>query len=399
MGEEGRLGVADGLGDREHLRIRQGGAQNDPGGIPAAALVGEGGVAQHFEVEIRNLSHDFGTLRVLDEVSLGIEASSYTVLLGPSGSGKTTLLSILGGFLVPSQGKVLIGGRDCTTLAPARRPTTTVFQDYALFPHMSVGSNVGFGLRMRGDPRLKRIAAARAALELVGLADVFDRRPHELSGGQRQRVALARALVVEPAVLLLDEPLGALDLKLRRQMQDELKSIQKRVGAAFVHVTHDQEEAMALADKLVVMNHGRILDAGPPEHIYSRPRTIFSATFMGESAILDARVIGQDGAMLDLDTPVGRLRVPGSAATGEELAIAVRPESLHIGEPVPGHVSFGAGTVRDIVFQGSFRRVIVALQSDPAISFTVRVPLGQALAAGERVVLSCPPGDMILLKE
>jgi len=350
-------------------------------------------------LEIRNVSHDFGALRVLDDVSLGIEASSYTVLLGPSGSGKTTLLSILGGFLVPSQGKVLIGGLDCTTLAPARRPTTTVFQDYALFPHMSVGSNVGFGLRMRGDPRLERIEAARAALELVGLPQMFDRRPHELSGGQRQRVALARALVVAPAVLLLDEPLGALDLKLRRQMQDELKAIQKRVGAAFVHVTHDQEEAMALADKLVVMNHGRILEEGPPERIYSRPRTRFSATFMGESAIVDARVLGQDGAMLDLDTAVGRLRVPGSAACGAELAIAVRPESLHIGDPAPGHVCFGAGTVHDIVFQGSFRRVIVALQSHPATSFTVRAPLGQALAVGDRVVLSCLPGDVILLRE
>jgi len=332
-------------------------------------------------------------------VSLDIEASSYTVLLGPSGSGKTTLLSILGGFLVPSEGKVLIGGRDCTGLQPARRPTTTVFQDYALFPHMSVGGNVGFGLRMRGDPRAERIEAVRAALELVGLAHVFDRRPHELSGGQRQRVALARALVVEPAVLLLDEPLGALDLKLRRQMQDELKAIQKRVGAAFVHVTHDQEEAMALADKLVVMNHGRILDEGPPEQIYSRPRTRFSATFMGESAVVEARVLGHDGGMLELDTPVGRLNVPGSAAIGAELAIAIRPESLRIGEPGPDRVPFGAGTVREIVFQGSFRRVIIASANAPSISFTARAPLGQALAAGERVQLSCLPGDIILLKE
>ena len=350
-------------------------------------------------IEIRDVSHDFGADRVLTSVSLDIPAASYTVLLGPSGSGKTTLLSILGGFLVPSEGQVFIGGQDCTRVPPARRPTTTVFQDYALFPHMSVGGNVGFGLRMRGDPRRQRIAAVRQVLELVGLAEAFDRRPHELSGGQRQRVALARALVVQPAVLLLDEPLGALDLKLRRQMQDELKAIQKRVGAAFVHVTHDQEEAMALADKLVVMNHGRILEDGPPEHIYSRPRSIFSATFMGESAVVDARVIGQDGEILDLDTPVGRLRVPGSAACGEKLAIAVRPESLHIGEPAPGHVSFGAGIVRDIVFQGSFRRVIVALQSDPAISFTVRAPLGQPLAAGDRVFLSCLPGDIIILRE
>ena len=244
-------------------------------------------------VEIQAVSHSFGAHRVLENISLEIAPASYTVLLGPSGSGKTTLLSILGGFLVPTAGRVLIAGADCTTLPPARRPTTTVFQDYALFPHMSVRANVGFGLMMRGVGRAERRRAANEALALVGLEHVADRRPHELSGGQRQRVALARALVVEPAVLLLDEPLGALDLKLRRQMQDELKAIQKRVGTAFVHVTHDQEEAMALADLCVVMSHGRIEDTGPPERVYRRPRTRFTATFMGESTILPARALAR----------------------------------------------------------------------------------------------------------
>ncbi|HUE46984.1 MAG TPA: ABC transporter ATP-binding protein [Aestuariivirgaceae bacterium] len=350
-------------------------------------------------VEVRDVSHDFGAARVLSGVSLDIPAASYTVLLGPSGSGKTTLLSILGGFLAPREGRVLIGGRDCTDVPPARRPTTTVFQDYALFPHMSVGGNVGFGLRMRGDPRAQRTAAARQALDLVGLSEAFDRRPHELSGGQRQRVALARALVVEPAVLLLDEPLGALDLKLRRQMQDELKAIQKRVSAAFVHVTHDQEEAMALADMLVVMNHGRIVDEGPPEQVYSRPRTRFSATFMGESSVVDGRVVRHEGAMLDIDTIVGRFSVPGAATTGRDVAIAIRPETLRLGEPRTGDVSFGHGVVHEIVFQGSFRRVIIASETDPAIMFTARVPLDQSLAAGERVHLSCPPDDIIVLEE
>ena len=350
-------------------------------------------------VEIRNVSHDFGAERVLSDVSLDIPPASYTVLLGPSGSGKTTLLSILGGFLVPSAGRVLIGGRDLTGVPPARRPTTTVFQDYALFPHMSVGSNVGFGLRMRGDPRAQRTAAVRLALELVGLSEASGRRPHELSGGQRQRVALARALVVEPAVLLLDEPLGALDLKLRRQMQDELKAIQKRVGAAFVHVTHDQEEAMALADVLVVMNQGRVVDEGPPEQVYSRPRTRFSATFMGESSVVDGRVVRQDGGMLDIDTPLGRLRAPGTAAPGADVAIAVRPESLRLREAVTGYLSLGHGAVRDIVFQGSFRRVLIASELDPAIMFTARTPLEQSIVTGQRVPLSCSPGDIIILEE
>ena len=247
-------------------------------------------------VEIRQLSHSFGTHKALDEIALNVEPGSYTVLLGPSGSGKTTLLSILGGFLAPQEGRVFIKGNDCTDMAPARRPTATVFQDYALFPHLSVGDNVGFGLRMRGVGRARRHARVRETLAMVGLADAFSKKPHQLSGGQRQRVALARALVVEPAVLLLDEPLGALDLKLRRQMQDELKALQKRVGTAFIHVTHDQEEAMALADPCVVMNHGHIEDQGPPERVYSRPASRFTATFMGESTLLTGKVqdLGMD---------------------------------------------------------------------------------------------------------
>ena len=188
----------------------------------------------------------FGELAAVDDVSLAIAPGSYTVLLGPSGSGKTTLLSILGGFLAPTSGQVMIGGKDCTFMPPAQRPTATVFQDYALFPHMTVGDNVGFGLRMRRVATSMRDEMARTMLETVGLPDAFSKKPHQLSGGQRQRVALARALVVEPQLLLLDEPLGALDLKLRRQMQDELKALQQRVGTAFVHVTHDQDKRWRL---------------------------------------------------------------------------------------------------------------------------------------------------------
>ncbi len=267
-------------------------------------------------VEIRDVSHSFGGVRALADVSLDIAEGSYTVLLGPSGSGKTTLLSILGGFLAPSAGVVRIRGKDCTRVAPSRRPTTTVFQDYALFPHMTAGANVGFGLRMRGVPKAERDRKARAALALVGLPEAFDRKPHQLSGGQRQRVALARALVVEPAVLLLDEPLGALDLKLRRQMQDELKAIQKRVGTAFVHVTHDQEEAMALADQCVVMNAGRIEDEGPADRIYRRPASLFTATFMGESTILSGRVEKAGKGAVRIATAFGPVLLEGDAEAG-----------------------------------------------------------------------------------
>ena len=261
-------------------------------------------------VEISKVTRRFGNLAALDDVSLSVPAGGYTVLLGPSGSGKTTLLNILGGFLAPDEGRVTIGGEDVTHLAPAKRPTTTVFQDYALFPHMTAGANVGFGLRMRGMGRAERESKAKAALELVGLPQAFTRKPHELSGGQRQRVALARALVVEPKVLLLDEPLGALDLKLRRQMQEELKALQKRVGTTFIHVTHDQEEAMALADLVVVMNKGRIEDQGAPERVYLKPATVFTAGFMGASNFIEGIVRKSSPGGLDIETSLGRFKLP-----------------------------------------------------------------------------------------
>jgi spermidine/putrescine transport system ATP-binding protein len=295
---------------------------------------------------IEHITMRYPTQTALDDVSLAIAPGSYTVLLGPSGSGKTTLLSILGGFLQPTNGRVLISGVDCTTVAPAKRPTATVFQDYALFPHMTVGDNVGFGLRMKGVAKETRHTKAAAMLETVGLPDAFNKKPHQLSGGQRQRVALARALVVEPQLLLLDEPLGALDMKLRRQMQDELKALQKRVGTAFVHVTHDQEEAMALADQLVVMNNGRIEDVGSPEKVYAQPATRFTAQFMGESSRF-----------------------------GD---VAVRPEHVVIGKGE-------SATVVDVVFQGSYKRVTAKLASGDLV--LARVAAESPVSSGDIVKL------------
>ncbi len=338
-------------------------------------------------VAIENVSQMFGQARALDSVSLSIAAGSYTVLLGPSGSGKTTLLSILGGFLQPTSGRVLIKGVDCTNMPPARRPTATVFQDYALFPHMSVGSNVAFGLRMQGVPQAERTAKAREMLRLVGLDQAFDKKPHQLSGGQRQRVALARALVVEPAVLLLDEPLGALDLKLRRQMQDELKAIQKRVGTAFVHVTHDQEEAMALADHVVVMNHGRIEDEGAPERVYGRPATRFTATFMGESTILPART-GMDGRVT---SAIGAFACQ-DYEPGIDLHIAIRPEHVQLG---PGL----SATVKDVVYQGSFKRVTAALADAPQVALLARLPATAPVREGAVISLAIDPKQVIVLRD
>ncbi len=341
-------------------------------------------------VQVKNVSQHFGSMCALDDVSLDIAPRSYTVLLGPSGSGKTTLLSILGGFLVPSAGQVLIKGEDCTGMAPAKRPTTTVFQDYALFPHMAVGANVGFGLRMRGVAAPERDKRAQEVLKLVGLPEAFGKKPHQLSGGQRQRVALARALVVEPSVLLLDEPLGALDLKLRRQMQEELKAIQKRVGTAFVHVTHDQEEAMALADHCVVMNQGRIEDEGPAERVYSRPASRFSATFMGESMIFPGHAAGPD----EINTAFGTWRLASPVAAGAQVTLAIRPEHVVLGN---GALSLGKATVGDVVFQGSFKRVTATPEKDPAIALLARLPADSVVRPGDVLDFACDARHVLVL--
>ena len=314
-------------------------------------------------VAVEGVSHRFGALAALTDVALEIEAGEYVVLLGPSGCGKTTLLSVLGGFVRPTEGRVRIGGRDVTGVAPARRPTTTVFQDYALFPHMSLAENVAFGPRMRGAGRAARRERAEAMLALVGLGGQGAKRPHELSGGQRQRVALARALAVEPDVLLLDEPLGALDLALRRSMQLELKAIQRRLGTTFVHVTHDQEEAMAIADRIVVMRAGRIEDEGPPDRVYRRPATLFAAEFMGETNRIPARA-----AMGRIDTPLGPL--PRPAPADGALIACLRPEALGAGGAWP----IGPARVADAAFFGTHYRAVLEPEAAPALPLVAHLP-------------------------
>ncbi len=314
-------------------------------------------------ISVQGLRHRFGTFTALERIDLDIAAGEFIVLLGPSGCGKTTLLSILGGFLTPTEGRVLLGDRDMTHVPPKDRPTTTMFQDYALFPHMSLRDNVGFGLRMRGQSRTKRNARAQEMLDMVGLGANADARPHELSGGQRQRVALARALAVDPEVLLLDEPLGALDLKLRRQMQDELKAIQRRIGTTFVHVTHDQEEAMAVADRIVVMNQGRIEDLGPPRSVYLRPSSLFSANFMGEINMISAQPTASG-----LETPLGRLDIR-STATGPQM-LCIRPENLGLS----GEVPLGEARLTDAAFFGTHHRCHFSPSAAPDLSLVVHLP-------------------------
>lgn len=310
---------------------------------------------------LRDVTKTYGSVDAVHDVSLAFDAGSYVVLLGPSGSGKTTLLSIIGGFTAPTAGQILVDGQDVTLTPPAKRPTATVFQDYALFPHMTVAENVGFGLTVRGASKASVAARVKEELSLVGLDGFGDRRITEASGGQRQRIALARALVTDPAILLLDEPLGALDLNLRRQMQDELRALQRREGRTFVHVTHDQEEAMAIADMIVIMKDGEVEDSGAPQDVYARPRSRFSAQFMGESNILDARP--KDGLA---ETEFGRLPVIGTGAAG----VAIRPEKLSLAATDGGQL-LGRATLEAVVFQGSFARVTTRIGQT---SLTMRVP-------------------------
>jgi len=336
---------------------------------------------------VSNVTKLYGASAALKDVSLSVGGQDYVVLLGPSGSGKTTLLSVIGGFTPPSSGRIHIAGHDVTDIGPAKRPTTTVFQDYALFPHMSVEKNIGYGLKLRRVPAVKRAEQVTRALDMVGLSGAGRRFIQELSGGQRQRVALARALIVEPEILLLDEPLGALDLNLRRQMQDELLALQRRTGRCFVHVTHDQEEAMALASLIVVMNQGHIEDAGPPSRIYARPATRFTANFMGESTEFSGPVTAPG----IISTPVGKLPRAAAAETGMEATVIIRPENIRADGG--GAVALGMARIAEAVFQGAHYRVFATAENGQV--FKLRLPPAAAPKPGDSLTLSCGAEDLV----
>lgn len=335
---------------------------------------------------VEGVTRRYGDAVALGGVDLAVEAGEYVVLLGPSGGGKTTLLSVLGGFVAPDEGRVTIGGRDVTALPPAKRPTTTVFQDYALFPHMTLAQNAAFGPRMRGAPRRERLARAQDMLALVGLSEHGAKRPSEVSGGQRQRAALARALAVDPDVLLLDEPLGALDLALRRAMQDELTAIQGRLGTTFVHVTHDQEEAMALASRLVVMRAGRIEDEGPPARVYARPATLFTAEFMGETNRIPA-----SAGPARVETPFGP--VPLAPPAPGALVLCLRPEAIRTRA---GCWPMGRARVLQATFAGTHHRVRLEPEAAPGTTITAHLPPAPAPEPGAWLTLSADVADIRL---
>jgi putative spermidine/putrescine transport system ATP-binding protein len=334
------------------------------------AATGLGGLA--VDVRLEQVVKRFGDVTAVAGVDLEVGHGEFFSMLGPSGSGKTTCLRMIAGFERPSAGRVLLGGVDVTGRAPYERDVNTVFQDYALFPHMTVQENVEYGLRVKRVPRAERRRRAGEALEMVRLADLGRRKPGELSGGQRQRVALARALVNRPRVLLLDEPLGALDLKLRQEMQIELKHIQESVGITFLYVTHDQEEALTMSDRIAVFNDGRVEQIGTPAEVYERPATPFVAGFVGTSNLFTATVEGQRGTFTALRVGSdGVVLLPGTGhAPGARLTVAVRPEKIRLqepSEPVFDELCHARGTIDEVVYLGTVTRYLVSIEGAGAI--------------------------------
>lgn len=322
-------------------------------------------VARGADLELKAIRKEFPGFVAIENLDLHIPAGEFFALLGPSGCGKTTTLRLIAGLEQPTSGQILIGGKDVTEVKAHERPINTVFQSYALFPHMTILENVAFGLRQRkvDDPLPK----AQAALDLVELGHLGARRPQQLSGGQQQRVALARALVNRPSLLLLDEPLGALDLKLRRQMQIELKAIQMEVGLTFLHVTHDQEEAMDMADTVAVMNKGRIEQMGAPEALYDRPKTAFVAKFLGQSNLFVGNVTEENAESVSINCNGNKITVPKRRAEKHsgKIAVGVRPEKAFFHEEQPVANSdvnvIGPGEIIDIRFTGVSNQYLIEI--------------------------------------
>ncbi len=323
-------------------------------------------VKDEFAIDVRNVSKIYGSgdsaFKALDDIAVAIRENEFFTLLGPSGCGKTTLLRLIAGFSYPSTGEIRLHGRDIATLPPHRRPVNTVFQNYALFPHMTVSENIGFGLKMLGWRKAEIRDSVEKVLRLVKLDALKDRRTAQLSGGQQQRVALARALAPQPKVLLLDEPLSALDFKLRKDMQIELKRLQHETGITFIFVTHDQEEALTMADRIAVMSAGRILQIGAPREIYDRPAERFVADFIGESNFLTAQVLSCAGGTAEVALSE-ETRIPARVAEGFEpagqVSLVVRPEHAEL---VDAHADAHlTGRLEDVVYFGTDTHFHVAL--------------------------------------
>jgi spermidine/putrescine transport system ATP-binding protein len=354
-------------------------------------------------IEIRGVTKRFGGFTAVDNVSLSVRAGEFITLLGPSGCGKTTLLRLLAGFETADEGTILLDGADVSHLPPYRRSVNQVFQSYALFPHLTVRENVGFGLRMQGVPPAEAAERVREAIDQVSLAELGDRLPHQLSGGQRQRVALARAIVCRPKVLLLDEPLSALDAKLRHAMQLELKHLQRRLGLTFVFVTHDQEEALTMSDRIAVINQGRIEQLGDASEIYHKPRTPFAADFIGQANLLSVTVVGRNGT-------TARVRLGGSleltvasaelAAGAEKALLSIRPEKIHISKHRVEAENVFEARIQEEIFQGATDQLL--LVTDQGVRFHALVAnesaIAEAFHEGDRVYCGLHLDDLVIVQ-
>jgi spermidine/putrescine transport system ATP-binding protein len=360
------------------------------------------------DIHLDRVTKRFAETTAVDELTLSIERGAFYALLGPSGCGKTTTLRMIGGFEDPTAGTVYLGGSDVTDLPPYRRDVNTVFQSYALFPHLDVQRNVAFGLERRKHSRAEISKRVGDALELTQLSGYEKRKPGQLSGGQQQRVALARALVNRPRALLLDEPLGALDLRLRKQLQIELKRIQKEVGITFVHVTHDQEEAMTMADTIAVMNAGKIEQQGGATDLYERPATEFVANFLGDCNLVDGELVRRSGDVAEFVTHDGaRLRVPeeriGASLNGELVRVGVRPEKLTLipaGMDVPPGANALTGRVEIASFLGTAIQYVVHTAGGEEFTAVEQNRLGaepDSIGPGRDVTLAWDPAHSILV--
>ncbi len=348
-------------------------------------------------VRLEGLCKDFGGTPVVHDVSLEVAAGEFVSLLGPSGSGKSTTLMMIAGFLAPVRGEVVIGGEPVTRRPPHQRGIGMVFQNYALFPHMSVADNVAFPLRMRRRPAAEVAQRVERALALIRLEGLGGRMPHQLSGGQQQRVALARAIVFEPPLLLMDEPLGALDRKLREAMQFEIKRLQRELSLTVIHVTHDQEEALAMSDRIAVMNRGRIEQAAAPEAIYERPATAFVAGFLGECNALQGTVLGAGHGHVVVRTDAGlelAARDAGAPAPGGHVSLAIRPERIALLAAAAPADNVIEAVVEEVVYLGESLRLLVRPARGEAL--TVKVQRGTAVPApGEAVRLGFPAAAVV----
>jgi spermidine/putrescine ABC transporter ATP-binding subunit len=357
-------------------------------------------------VSIRNVSKKFaGGVIAVDNISFDIDQNEFFALLGPSGCGKTTLLRMISGLETPTSGQIMIGGEDMALTPPNKRPTNMVFQSYAVFPHMTVEQNVAYGLKVTGvapDEIKRRVAEG---LEMVKLTHLAERRPDQMSGGQRQRVALARALVKRPKVLLLDEPLSALDAKLRDDMRMELTRLQETVGITFIIVTHDQDEALSMASRIAVMERGAVQQIATPVELYEHPKNRFVADFIGKVNLIDATVTGQKGKAITCDAKgLGKVELTSASQVGSAIAIAVRPEKLKIGktEPKSDRILKLQGKVRDVAYYGDTSHVVIEGKDGLDLSVNVQNESregGSGVERGQKVWVHWAPEDSIVLTE